>query len=155
MMAMTSAPRLYWVSSEASGRFTLMMTSASFNASALTVAPTAVNSESGRPALTPAPASTATSTPSALNFFTVSGDAATRGSEGSISLATAIFMGPPAAYGAARERISAPGAGALDGLGQENRHQGNDQNDAAGAVLHQLDKTFIGLLVKYGTEIGR
>jgi hypothetical protein len=27
----------------------------------------------------------------------VSGEAATRGSEGSISLATAIFMGPPAA----------------------------------------------------------
>jgi hypothetical protein len=27
-----------------------------------------------------------------LNFFTVSGEAATRGSDGSISLATAIFM---------------------------------------------------------------
>src|SRR5215831_21425120 len=40
--------------------------------------------------------STATSTPSALNFFTVSGEAATRGSDGSISLATAIFMRPPA-----------------------------------------------------------
>jgi hypothetical protein len=35
-----------------------------------------------------------------LNFFTVSGDAATRGSEGSISLATAIFIRPPAARGA-------------------------------------------------------
>src|SRR3954454_16217484 len=32
--------------------------------------------------------------------------------------------------------------------GQENRHQGNDQDDAAGAVLHQLDKTFIGLLMR-------
>jgi hypothetical protein len=32
-----------------------------------------------------------------LNFFTVSGEAATRGSAGSISLATAIFMRPPAA----------------------------------------------------------
>src|SRR5438132_8207329 len=76
-----------------------MTMSASFNASALTVAPAAVNSESGRPDLTPAPGSTAMSTPSALNFFTVSGDAATRGSDGSISLATAIFIGPPAAQG--------------------------------------------------------
>src|SRR5262245_52322956 len=74
-----------------------MMMSASFSASALTVAPTAVNSESGRPDLIPAPGSTATSAPSALNFLTVSGDAATRGSDGSISLATAIFIRPPLA----------------------------------------------------------
>src|SRR4051794_41103120 len=146
MIAITSAPRLYCASSEASGRFTLMMTSASFSASALTVAPAAENSESGRPDLIPAPGSTATSMPSALNFFTVSGDAATRGSEGSISLATAIFMGPPAALGT-RVSGSAPAGGALDGLGQENRHQSNDQDDAAGAVLHQFYKTFIGLLV--------
>src|SRR5260370_31179029 len=92
MIAITNAPRLYLASSEASGRFTLMMMSASFNASALTVAPTAVNSESGRPDLTPAPGSTAISMPNALNFFTVSGEAATRGSDGSISFATAIFM---------------------------------------------------------------
>src|SRR3954447_11313525 len=93
MMATTSAPRLYLASSDGSGRFTLMTTSASFSASAETVAPTAMNSESGRPALIPAPGSTATSTPSALNLFTVSGEAATRGSDGSISLATAIFIG--------------------------------------------------------------
>src|SRR5215475_2477219 len=72
-----------------------MTTSASFRASALTTAPAAKNSESGRPDLIPAPGSTATSQPNALNFFTVSGEAATRGSEGSISLATAIFMRPP------------------------------------------------------------
>ena len=102
MIAMTSAPRLYFASSVASGRFTLMTMSASLNASALTVAPAAVNSESGSPDLMPAPGSIATSTPNALNFFTVSGEAATRGSDGSISLATAIFMGPPAA----RERTS-------------------------------------------------
>src|SRR5262252_8589488 len=101
MIAITSAPRLYCDSSDASGRFTLMMMSASFSASALMVAPTAVNSESGRPDLRPAPGSTAISAPSALNFFTVSGEAATRGSDGSISLATAIFMGPP--DGRARE----------------------------------------------------
>jgi hypothetical protein len=35
-----------------------------------------------------------------LNFFTVSGDTATRGSDGSISFATAIFMRPPAAQAA-------------------------------------------------------
>src|SRR6201996_7452465 len=99
MIATTSAPRLYLESSDASGRFTLMTMSASLSASALTVAPAAVNSESGRPDLIPAPGSTAISTPSALNFLTVSGVAATRGSEASISLATAIFIGPPAAQG--------------------------------------------------------
>src|SRR4051812_10768218 len=125
-----------------------MMTSASFNASALTVAPAAVNSESGRPDLIPAPGSTATSTPSALNFFIVSGDAATRGSEGSISLATAIFMEPPAALGTRVSGSARREAARSNGLGQENRHQGNDQNDAAGAVLHQLDEAFIGLLVR-------
>src|SRR5213075_197004 len=42
-----------------------------------------------------------------LEFFTVSGEAATRGSDGSISLATAIFIRPPAARGArARTNLS-------------------------------------------------
>src|ERR1019366_1777016 len=148
MMAMTSAPRLYLPSSEASGRFTLMTMSASLTASALTVAPAAVNSESGKPDLIPAPGSMAISTPSALYFFTVSGEAATRGSDGSISLATAIFMGPPAAREArARKlaldfarmepvlrperggslRIARPVGGAdVDASGQENRHHGDD-----------------------------
>src|SRR6195952_4459211 len=148
MMAMTSAPRLYFESSEASGRFTLMMMSASFNASALTVAPAAANSESGSPDLIPAPGSIAISTPSALNFFTVSGDAATRGSEGSISLATAIFMGPPAALGTRVSGSAHRQAARSNGLGQEKRHQGNDQNDAAGAVLHQLDEAFISLFMR-------
>src|SRR4051812_12741154 len=100
--------------------------SASFNASGLTSAPAAVNSESGRPDLTPAPDSTATSTPSALNFFTVSGDAATRGSEGSISLATAIFMGPPAQSTRVNAKARRLRARAAKPSGQENRHQGND-----------------------------
>src|SRR6059036_3479409 len=130
-----------------------MMISASFSASALTVAPTAVNSESGRPDLTPAPGSTATSTPSALNFLMVSGDAATRGSDGSISLATAIFMRPPLArtrrlalfplgwipvlrpasgqiFAPRRERRRDAGAS-----GQKDRHQGEDHHDGDGAVL--------------------
>src|SRR6266849_5035225 len=83
-----------------------MTMSASLSASALTVAPAAVNSESGRPDLIPAPGSTAISTPNVLYFFTVSGEAATRGSDGSISLATAIFMGPPAALEHAHEQTS-------------------------------------------------
>src|ERR1700755_2132084 len=143
MMAITSAPCLYLASSLASGRFTLMTMSASCSASALTVAPAAVNSESGKPDLMPAPGSMAMSTPSALNFFTVSGDAATRGSEGSISLATAIFMEPPAAQGTRVSRSARREAARSDGLGQENRHQGNDHDDAAGAILHQLDEAFI------------
>src|SRR5207253_4550639 len=130
---------------DASGRFTLMMMSASLRASALTVAPTDVNSESGSPDLMPAPGSITISTPSALNFFTVSGDAATRGSDGSISLATAIFMRPPAALGTRVSGSVRRTAARSTGLGQEKRHQGNDQNDAAGTVLHQLDEAFIGL----------
>src|SRR6476620_8725749 len=150
MIAMTSAPRLYCASSLASGRFTLMMMSASFNASALTVAPTAVNSESGRPDLMPAPGSTATSAPSALNFFTVSGDAATRGSVGSISLATAIFMRPPAPRGSRTDKLAlfpqrwipvcgrrAPrrawGGATVEGSGQENAHHGDDEDHRGGA----------------------
>ncbi len=83
-----------------------MTMSASFSASALTVAPAAVNSESGRPDLMPAPGSTATSTPNVLYFFTVSGEAATRGSDGSTSLATAIFMEPPAARGTRTSKLA-------------------------------------------------
>src|SRR5882672_4244931 len=169
MIAITSAPRWYFESSEASGRFTLMIMSASLSASALTVAPAAVNSESGSPDLMPAPGSTAISTPSALNFFTVSGEAATRGSDGSISLATAIFMRPPAAQDARAivklaliprgwipvlgpecgHFFKPPAGGATgDGSGQENRHHGEDEDDGGGAVFHQHDKAFIGLLMR-------
>src|SRR5260370_42260955 len=95
---------------------------ASFRASALTVAPAAVNSVSGRPDLMPAPGSTAISTPSALNFFTVSGEAATRGSDGSISLATAIFIGPPAAQGT-RVRKCVVFEGGLPAAAQPGRDQ--------------------------------
>src|SRR3981081_4476422 len=145
-----------------------MTMSASSSASALTIAPAAVTSESGRPDLMPAPGSTAISTPSALNFFTVSGEAATRGSDGSISLATAIFMGPPAARGA-RAQTSAYSAKMDTGLrpecvqffkkravyrgatgdasGQENRHHGDDEDDGGGAVFHQHDEALIGLLM--------
>src|SRR5689334_10334159 len=170
MIAMTSAPRLYCASSDASGRLTLMMMSASFSASALTVAPTAVNSESGRPDLTPAPGSTAISAPSALNFFTVSGEAATRGSDGSISLATAIFIGPPATRTKRARELSVTPAtfryrfwnrlvckfyeqppaladATVDGSGQEDRHQDDDERDRDRAVLHQFDEALIGLLV--------
>src|SRR3979490_2602173 len=145
-----------------------MTMSASLTASALTVAPTAVNSESGRPDLMPAPGSITTSAPRALNFFTVSGEAATRGSDGSISLATAIFMGPPAARGA-RAQTSAYSAKMDTGLrpecvqffkkravyrgatgdasGQENRHHGDDEDDGGSAVFHQHDEAFVGLLM--------
>src|SRR5262249_51994834 len=167
MIATTSAPRLYWESSEASGRFTLMMMSASFSASALTVAPTAVNSESGRPDLTPAPGSTATSAPSALIFFTVSGDAATGGSDGSISLATAIFMRPPLARDTRTGKLALfplewipvlrPARGQIFALrrerrrdagasGQEDRHQDQNGGNGGSARLHPHDDTFVELI---------
>src|SRR5690348_820633 len=149
MIAITSAPRLYFESSDASGRFTLMMMSASFSASALTVAPAAVKSESGRPDLMPAPGSTTTSAPSVLNFFTVSGEAATRGSAGSISLATAIFIRPPESARRAHKTGVAPPRPAqpLKGSGQEDRHQADDDDDGGRAVFHQLDETLIGRLM--------
>src|ERR1700748_567656 len=150
MIAMTSAPRLYCASSEASGRFTLMMMSASFSASALTVAPAAVKSESGRPDLMPAPGSTTTSAPSALNFFTVSGEAATRGSAGSISLATAIFMRSPHGARRAHNTGVAPanrGAPSTERSDQENRHQDQDERNGRRAEFHQLDEALISRLM--------
>src|SRR6185295_1861844 len=140
-----------------------MMMSASLSASALTVAPAAVNSASGRPDLMPAPGSMAISAPNALNFFTVSGEAATRGSNGSISLATAIFMRPPArmrarafkgrdVYLLQHDAWSAIGfsnqvkarrrgaGGRRATLNEENSHQDDDQGNADRAVLHQLDE---------------
>src|SRR3954447_17904156 len=122
-----------------------MTISASLRASALTLAPAAVNSESGRPDLMPAPGSMAISTPRALNFFTVSGDAATRGSEGSISLATAIFISPPAERGA---RGQPPGGGPTnDRSSQKIRHHGENDDDSSRAIFHQHDEAFVGLLM--------
>ncbi len=56
-----------------------------------TDAPAAAKSSSGIAAPSPAPASTATSAPRAMNFFAVSGVAATRVSPLAVSLRTAIF----------------------------------------------------------------
>src|SRR5690348_14856485 len=149
MIAITSAPRLYLDNSDASGRFTLMMMSASFTASALIVAPTAVKSESSRPDLMPAPGSTAISAPSALNLFTASGEAATRGSEGSISLATAIFIRPPESARRVHETGVAPARPAqpLKELGQKDCHQGQDNHDGGRAVFHQFDEALVGRLM--------
>src|SRR5882757_1416076 len=150
MMATTSAPRLYWPSSEASGRFTLMMMSASFSASALTVAPTAVNSESGRPDLMPAPGSTATSAPSALNFLMVSGEAATRGSDGSISLTTAIFMSPSTVASPAdpvvderRTQMAPPCTSTIEDLREERPRQCNNRDYGDGAPLRKPQKPLV------------
>ena len=57
-----------------------------------TFAPAASKSASAIEALSPAPFSTATSAPSAMNFFTVSGIAAQRVSPAA-SFRTAIFIG--------------------------------------------------------------
>src|SRR5690242_16594396 len=77
----------------ASGPSTTRMIPAPFSTSARlpVLAPAASNSESGIDAESPAPFSTATSAPSAMNFFTVSGIAAQRVSPAG-SLRTAIFM---------------------------------------------------------------
>ena len=95
LIAMIVAPRLNSDSSSAAGRRTLRTRSASRAASeALPAisAPAASYSASRIPAFRPAPACTVMSAPSVLNFFTVSGTAATRGSAESVSDSTAMRM---------------------------------------------------------------
>jgi len=105
-----------------------------------------------------------------LYFFTASGEAATRGSDGSIFLATAIFMGPPAARGERRARklalvwsgwipVLRPELAAIlqdrashggaigQASGPENRHHRTMKITAAVAVFHQHDEALIGLLM--------
>jgi hypothetical protein len=69
--------------------------SASFSAAASSpamLAPAARYASSRNAAFSPAPASTATSAPSATSYFTVSGEAATRVSLARRSRGMAIFM---------------------------------------------------------------
>src|SRR5947209_19051958 len=93
MMAMTAAPGLAPSTSFPAGRLTLSTMSAPASvpaASETSVAPADWYSASIMPDFTPAPAWTATSAPSPIYFFTVSGVAATRVSLGSASVGTAI-----------------------------------------------------------------
>src|ERR1700704_1020163 len=98
------------------------------------------------PDLTPAPGCTATSAPSPIIFFTVSGVAATRGSDGSASAATAIFIMPPTA--APLWRAGGPRGGEPDRSGQKIGHSGNNDDDKAAHPLYQRDEVQIGLLVR-------
>src|SRR5688572_1417290 len=108
--------------------------SASLVASAASVAPAAVNSSSGIPDAVPAPGCTTTWAPRPSIFFTVSGVAATRGSAGSISRATAMriqaiscpLRAPPLA--SATWRSTEP----VNGKDQECEDQHRDA-EAAGA----------------------
>src|SRR5882757_2842840 len=90
MIATTRAPFLYCDNSLGAGRRTFSTMSASLVTSSPISAPAASKSASGMPEALPAPRATMTSAPSALNFLTVSGVAATRGSPASVSRATAI-----------------------------------------------------------------
>src|SRR5258707_1338553 len=87
------------------------------------------------PDFTPAPVSTTTSAPSTFSFFTVSGVAATRGSAGSASAGTAIFMMPPN-----------PVRGAVwqDGSDEEIGHQGEQDDEENDAPLRHRDEHRIG-----------
>src|SRR5436190_10201667 len=98
------------------------------------------------PDLTPAPGCTATSAPSPIIFLTVSGVAATRGSDGSASAATAIFIVPPTA--APHLAGSGPQGGEPDRSGQKIGHSGDDEDDKASHPFHQRDEIPIGLLVR-------
>src|SRR5580693_8446926 len=86
-------------------------------------------------AAAPAPVSTATSSPSALNFLTVSGEAATRASPARRSLRMASFMGVPRSMRAEQ--------------GQEQ----HDQDDEPHRPLHELREAEPGLLM--GRDIHR
>src|SRR5688572_10558786 len=128
MMATTSAPFLYPESSFGAGRRTLRTMSASLPTFLPTLAPAASKSLSRIPERTPAPPSTATSAPSPISRFTVSGVPATRGSAGSDSAAIAIFMDTPSK---------------AKGLGEEVGHQDQDDHDDAVRPLGELDEAFI------------
>src|SRR5579875_2791747 len=94
------------------------------------------------PEALPAPRATTISAPSALNFLTVSGVAATRGSLASVSRATAIRMTTPSrpqALSAAQHAVEedqraehegrvARGAAAAEQAGDE-AEDGNDEHD--------------------------
>src|SRR5258708_24788878 len=97
------------------------------------------------PDLMPAPGCTATSAPSPIIFLTVPGVAATRGSDGSASAATAIFIMPPTA--ARMWRALGPRGGEPDRSGQKNGHSDDNEDDKATHPFHQLDEVQIGLLV--------
>src|SRR5438046_5399370 len=88
----SSAPFSAPASASVSGPLMQRMIPALFSTSARlpVVAPAASNSVSAMDAFSPAPFSTATSAPSAMNFFTVSGIAAQRVSSAA-SFSTAIF----------------------------------------------------------------
>src|SRR3954447_18051418 len=100
------------------------------------------------PDLTPAPGCTATSAPSPIIFLTVSGVAATRGSDGSASAATAIFIMPPTAGPHLAGSGSGPQGGEPDRSGQKIGHSGDDEDDKAPHPFHQRDEIPIGLLVR-------
>src|SRR4051812_16047513 len=100
------------------------------------------------PDFTPAPGCTATSAPSPIIFLTVSGVAATRGSDGSASAATAIFIMPPTAARSHRRRCEASGCEEPNRSGQEIGHPDQDDDDKSQGPFHERQKTQIGLLMR-------
>src|SRR6185436_10517817 len=85
------------------------------------------------PDFTPAPVSTTISAPSALSFFTVSGVAATRGSAGSASAGTAIFIMPPNPWSSLAARSD-----------EEISHQDQQDDKKDDAPLGERDEHRIG-----------
>src|SRR6478735_6204513 len=84
-------------------------------------------------AVSPAPRSTATVAPSAMNFFTVSGVAETRVSPAARSCRTAM-------------RMPAPGAAAVSSGNQDDDEHG-DQHDHRQRPPEQAEEPAVGLLV--------
>src|SRR6187397_53809 len=98
------------------------------------------------PDLTPAPGCTATSAPSPIIFLTVSGVAATRGSDRSASAATAIFIMPPTAARSRRGRLQAPNR-EPNRSSQKIGHSHDDEDDNAHDPFHERQEVKVGLLV--------
>ena len=105
-MAATMAPGLRAFTSSAEGRRTLSRMSAPRSASAALAAmvgalrPCSASSEKRERA--PAPACTFTVQPSAVSFFTVSGDTATRGSPSRSAVTAIVTMDGSPRHGGAR-----------------------------------------------------
>src|SRR6185295_17493971 len=101
------------------------------------------------PDLIPAPGSIATSAPRPISFLTVSGVAAPRGTEESVSAPIAIFMLPLAAERSGHGLVAGLVARATtDSISdQEVGHSDHNEDDHPHAPFHQGDEVQIGLLV--------
>src|SRR5688572_9977651 len=98
-------------------------------------------------AAVPAPVSITTVQPRPTNFFTVSGEAATRFSPARRSFGIPIFMPTPPGASSAPKTKTAPIRRRLAGSDDEDRHQHQQDHHGNGAPDRHLHEGFPGALM--------